>query len=329
MIYIESTTTNPCFNLALEQFVFDSMDRTKDYIILWQNHNTIVVGKNQNTIAEINQEFVQQNKITVVRRLSGGGAVYHDLGNLNFTIIVSQKDKIADFDFARFNKPVVRVLKKLGIKAEITGRNDITIEDKKISGNAQYVKDGRIMDHGAILYDTDLSVLSKALRVSKDKIASKGISSVQSRVTNIVDYLKGKMPLAEFKTMLVQEIAGQEKIEQHFLTNKEVAAIEHIKNERYDTWEWNYGKSPKFSVKKERYIPGCGTFQLYLNVKNGSIEKIDMFGDYFGNKGKKSLTRKLEGIKLNHDALKNALADEEIEQYFHNLSKEKFIEMLV
>ncbi|WP_349687748.1 lipoate--protein ligase [Acidaminococcus sp. DS4831] len=329
MIYIESESLNPCFNLALEQYVFDCMDKSKEYFILWQNDNTIVVGKNQNTIAEINRKFVEEKKITVVRRLSGGGAVYHDLGNLNFTIIVSKKNNMNDFDFSRFNKPVVQALNKLGVHANISGRNDITINNKKISGNAQYIKNGRIMDHGAILYSSNLSILSKALIVSKDKIESKGIKSVRTRVTNVIDNMENKVPIEKFKKLLLEEMAGQEKIFPYKLTDNDLKIIMKIKKERYDTWEWNYGYSPKYNIEKERYIPGCGKIQIYMNVENGKISAFDIYGDYFGNKDKNDIIHFLNGIEVNREAFNNALKNINIDQYFFGLSKKEFVDILV
>jgi lipoate-protein ligase A len=329
MIYIESPSFNPYFNLALEQYVFDCMDRSQEYFMLWRNDNTIVVGKNQNTIAEINQDFVEKHHINVVRRLSGGGAVYHDLGNLNFTIIVSKTNDMSDFDFSRFNKPVVRALAKLGVKAEISGRNDITIDGKKFSGNAQYIKQGRIMDHGAILYNVDLTVLSKALKVSKDKIESKGVKSVRAHVTNVLDCMEKKVPLETFMKMLVEEMAGSEEIVPHTLTDEEIAAVKKLEAERYDKWEWNYGYSPKYDIQKERYLPGCGKFQIHMNVKDGRITDFDIFGDYFGNKEKDELKPYLIGAQVNKEDLNRALKDVDIEEYFHNLSKDTFIDMLV
>ena len=330
MIYIESKSFDPHFNLAMEQFVFDDMDRSEGYFLLWQNANTIVVGKNQNTIAEINQDFVEKNHVNVVRRLSGGGAVYHDMGNLNFTVIVSKQNNMGDFDFTRFCLLVVGALKRLGVRAEVNGRNDITIDGKKFSGNSQYMKQGRIMHHGCILYDSDLSKVAQSLKVSKDKIASKGIKSVASRVTNIVDCLPKKLPLQVFKDALVEELMAKEKnVKHHEFTTEELAAIEKIKRERYDTWEWNYGKSPKYDIVKERYIDGCGKFEIHMNVKNGVIENIDIFGDYFGNGDKADIIKILLGAKVNQESVSQALSKVDIEKYFHNMTKETFVDIIV
>jgi lipoate-protein ligase A len=330
MIYIESKSFDPHFNLAMEQFVFDDMDRSEGYFLLWQNANTIVVGKNQNTIAEINQKFVDEHHVNVVRRLSGGGAVYHDLGNLNFTVIVSKQNNMGDFDFARFCLLIVGALKRLGVKAEINGRNDITINGKKFSGNSQYIKQGRIMHHGCLLYNSDLSMVAQSLKVSKDKIASKGIKSVASRVTNIVDCMPQKLPLQAFKDAIVEELMAKEKnVKRHEFTPEELVAIKKIQKERYDTWEWNYGRSPKYDIVKERYIDGCGKFEIHMNVKDGIIEQFDIFGDYFGNGDKADIIKILTGVKINRESVSKALADVDLEKYFHNMPKDTFVDIIV
>ena len=182
MIFIESDCHDPYFNLAMEQYVFDRLPREEDYFMLWPNENTIVVGKYQNTAAEVNASFVREHKIPVARRLSGGGAVYHDLGNINYTFITDAQ-KGSRLNFEKFCRPLVRVLQSLGVPAQVSGRNDVTIEGMKCSGSSQYIREGRIMHHGTILFDSDLDVLGKALIVPEDKIVSKGVASVRSRVT--------------------------------------------------------------------------------------------------------------------------------------------------
>ena len=215
MEYINSPRTDPCWNLALEQYVFDSLDRSKSYFMLWQNHNTIVVGKNQNTVAEINSDFVRAHDITVVRRLSGGGAVYHDLGNLNFTFI-TDADKMDGIDLHMFCVPIVETLRSFGVQAEISGRNDITVDGKKFSGNSQYVREGRVMHHGTIMFDSDLTTVTQALQVDRDKIQSKGIKSVASRVTNLRPYMPEGTTLAQFRQRLLEYLSVAEPL--HTLT---------------------------------------------------------------------------------------------------------------
>ena len=206
MIFINNTySTDPTFNLAFEEYVFESMDQNETYFMLWQNDHAIIVGKHQNTIEEINQDFVKEQGIKVVRRLTGGGAVYHDLGNLNFTFIVNN-DSGKPFDFQSFTRPVVKALQSLGVNAEFNGRNDITIDGKKFSGNSQYAKRGRVLHHGTVLFNSKLDTVQNALKVKKDKIESKGVKSVKSRVTNIADYLEPGFTLEDFKKALVSYV---------------------------------------------------------------------------------------------------------------------------
>ncbi len=328
MIYICSPSTNPSFNLALEQYIFDEMPKDKEYFMLWQNDNAIIVGKHQNTIAEINQDFVNKNNISVVRRLSGGGAVYHDMGNLNFTFIVNDNN-INKFDFNVFCRPIIKALEKIGVNSQLNGRNDITINGKKFSGNSQYIKKNRIMHHGTLLYNSNLSVISKALNVSKDKIESKGIKSIKSRVTNIKDYMSEDIPLSEFKNILLKYMFQEENIKEYILTENDINKINNIKEKIYDTWEWNYGYSPKYSIVKERRIDGCGKLEIYMDVENGLITNFDVFGDYFGNGDKDYLKNIIIGRKLEVNDLKIALKNIDIGFFFNNLSLEKFIEIMI
>lgn len=203
--YLDLMTTDPSYNLAMEQYVFDCLPRDRMYFMLWQNDNAIIVGKYQNTISEINEEAVRERGIRVVRRLSGGGAVYHDMGNLNFTFITDAGGS-GTLDMKLFCEPVVRTLAALGVRAEVNGRNDITIDGKKFSGNSQYLRQGRVMHHGTIMFDSDLSVVGEALRVDPTKIQTKGIRSVRSRVTNVAEHLPERVTLPEFRRILLENI---------------------------------------------------------------------------------------------------------------------------
>lgn len=329
MIYIESPSTDAHFNLALEQYIFDKMDKSKEYFMLWQNDNAIIIGKHQNTIAEINQEYVKEKNIKVVRRLSGGGAMYQDMGNLNFTFIVDDQKNLGDFDFKTFCIPVVKALSKLDVRAEINGRNDITIDGKKFSGNAQYAKHGRIMHHGTILYHSDINVVANALRISKDKIESKGISSVKSRVTNVKDYIKENIPLDKFKTFLLQYMFTDMELKEYILNENDIKQVQAIQKERYDKWDWNYGYSPKYNIIKERRLDGCGKIELYMEVTNGIIQKFDVFGDYFGNGDKNDLIKLFTGKKIEIHEMKKALKTIDINQYFNNVTEEDFIRLIL
>ena len=328
MIYISSESTDPAFNLALEQYVFDEMDKNEEYFILWQNDNTIVVGKNQNTFEEVNQKAADERRVRVVRRLSGGGAVYHDMGNMNFTFILDAKD-LENLDIKLFCKPIAELLQSLGVPAEVNGRNDITIEGRKFSGNSQYIKRGRIMHHGTLMFDSDLSVVAEVLNVSADKFQSKASKSVRSRVTNIAPYLPEGFTLAQFKELLVKYIMKADAVTPYKFSEEQLAAIRKIKEERYDKWEWNYGRSPAYSVKKSRRFDNCGKIDVHMNTKNGVITETEFFGDFFGLVETAELSELLAGARLERGALTELLSDVDIERYFHGLTKEDFINLLL
>lgn len=328
MVYIESHSTDPAFNLALEQYVFDCMDRSKEYFMLWQNDNTVVIGKNQNAFAEVNQKVADAKNISVVRRLSGGGAVYHDMGNLNFTFILDAKDA-TDLDIRLFCQPIAALLRSLKVPAEVNGRNDITIDGKKFSGNSQYLKQGRIMHHGTLMFDSDLSVVADVLHVSQDKFQSKAAKSVKSRVTNIAPYLPAGFTLDEFKHLLLQYILKTNEIHPYVFSDAELSAIEKIKAERYATWEWNYGHSPSYHVEKSRRFENCGKVEIHMNTADGVITALQFFGDFFGVRDTAELAQRLLHTKLERKALEDCLAPCKIEQYFHGLQKEELLDLLL
>ena len=327
--YIESGKTDPRYNLALEQFVFDSLDRRGDYFMLWQNHNSIITGKNQNTSAEINTNFVNAHNISVVRRLSGGGAVYHDLGNINFTFI-TDANKEKTHDFATFCEPIQKALISFGVPAEISGRNDMTANGKKISGNARYIKQGRIMHHGTLLYDSDLDMLSNALNPSNDKIESKAIKSVKSRVANIRPFMKTDMPVKDFFSALKENMFNLLNLREYILSGGEEAQVEKLKENIYSQWSWNYGASPPYNVRKKRCIENCGTIEILIDIeKEGVIKNIAFYGDFFSNDDLSELCAMLEGNHLNCEELEKTLQNTNISNYFYNLEKKEFLSVLL
>lgn len=327
MQYIESTSTDPRWNLALEEYVFSHMDPSREYFMLWQNHNTIVVGKNQNTIAEINTRFVQERNITVVRRLSGGGTVYHDLGNLNFSFI-ADAEHLNEINFKRFCLPVVKTLQSLGVPAEVNGRNDMVIAGRKFSGNAQYTKQGRVLHHGTLMFSSDLGVLSGALNPSKEKLRSKGIASVSSRVCNISEFLPEGVTLAQFKQALLHNILGTDEPAAYVFSKEEQDRIRSLKARRYDLWEWNYGYSPRYQIVKERRFDGCGTLQLSVDVDKGQIRDIQFLGDFFDYGNLDSLAQLLQGCSIRYDALTERLQHTSADTFIKGLSNESLAELL-
>lgn len=317
MIYIESDSTNPYYNLALEEYVFEQMDRSQSYFMLWQNDNTIVVGKYQNTAEEINKEFVDAQGIRVVRRLSGGGAVYHDQGNLNFTFITDQEG-LAKFNFRVFVKPVLNALAELGVQAEFTGRNDLVLAGQKFSGNSQYAKRGRVLHHGCIMLDSNLDKVRDALRVRDAKFTSKSVKSVRSRVTTINEHAPHRISMEEFKDALKKQVFAENDITEYRLTGADRAEVLRLMHEKYETWDWNFGFYRAYSIRREQKFDG-GLVTVDMDVKRGVITEIRFSGDFFGDGDLQELEQNLQGVPLD-DHLTQRLEELGIEKYIHGVS---------
>ena len=280
MFYLESPSRDPYFNLALEEYVFERMDKSKSYFMLWQNDNTIVVGKYQNTAEEIDQAYVDAHGIRVARRLSGGGAVYHDKGNLNFTFIVDRADA-PGLNFKIFVEPVIQALARFGVHAAFTGRNDLTIDGLKFSGNAQYARRGRLLHHGCIMLDSNLTSVADALRVKEAKFASKAVKSVRSRVTTINAHAPAPISMEDFKGALKECAMASGELEPCTLTEEDLAAIRKLRDEKYATWAWNYGCSPAYDMRREMKFP-AGLVTAHLSAEGGKIKAVRFYGDFFG-----------------------------------------------
>ena len=317
MFFLESDRTDPYYNLALEEHLFLGPYRDKEFFLLWQNDHTIVVGRFQNTAEEINQDFVDARGIHVVRRLSGGGAVYHAQGNLNFTFLVGQ-ELTPEYNFHIFVEPVLRALQKLGVTAEFTGRNDLVIDGKKFSGNSQCARSGRLLHHGCILLDADPDTMQQALRVKEAKFESKSIKSVQSRVTTINAHAPQPISMPEFKEALKHEIMSQSEIVPFSLTEEDRIAVETLADTKYRTWEWNYGSSPAYQIRREEKFP-AGLVTIQMDVEHSVIRKIRIRGDFFGNGEISELEEALIGLPLD-DHLPEALSALQIDHYMHGIS---------
>ncbi|HWL13471.1 MAG TPA: lipoate--protein ligase [Ureibacillus sp.] len=320
--------TDPRINLAIEEFVLRNMDIEKDdFLLFYINQPSIIIGKNQNTIEEINTDYVEDNGIIVVRRLSGGGAVYHDLNNLNFSFL-TKDDGNSFHNYKKFTQPVVDALKKLGVDAELSGRNDILAEGKKVSGNAQYSTRGRMFSHGTLLFKTDVDAVASSLKVKKDKIESKGIKSVRSRVGNISDFLKEPMTIEEFRMEILNSIfGGEEHIQYYELTEEDWKKIHEISESRYQQWEWNYGKSPRFNIQKTHRFPSGG-IDIRLEVNKGIIEEIKIFGDFFGVGDVADIEKLLVGVKYDRPSIAKALEAIDTTHYFGAVTKEDFLKLI-
>lgn len=328
MLFIDNNGIHdPRINLAIEEYALKNLDINETYLLFYINQPSIIIGRNQNTIEEINQEYVEKNGIHVVRRLSGGGAVYHDLGNLNFSFI-TKDDGESFHNFRKFTEPVVAALKKLGVHAELSGRNDIEADGKKISGNAQFSTGGRMFSHGTLLFNSEMDHVVAALKVKKDKIESKGIKSVRSRVANISEFLTEKMTVEEFRLLVLKSIfQGAEEIPEYKLTDEDWKKINRLSQERYQQWDWNYGKSPKFNLQRSHRFP-VGQIDIRFEVNKGIIDNCKIYGDFFGVGDVRDIEEKLVNTRYEKTALAKALADIDPAFYFGSISKDELIHLI-
>ncbi|WP_029097819.1 lipoate--protein ligase [Brevibacillus thermoruber] len=317
--------TDPRINLAIEEYALKHLPANEDYLLFYINEPSIIIGKNQNTIEEINVDYVNEHRIHVVRRLSGGGAVYHDLGNLNFSFITND-DGESFHNFRKFTDPVVRALRQMGVDAELTGRNDIQVGERKISGNAQYAAKGRMFSHGTLLFDSDLERVVSALNVNPQKIQSKGIKSIRSRVANITEFLPRTMTIEEFKQALLAFIFDGKPVEEYPLTDEDWANIHELSRSRYQSWEWNYGKSPKSNFRQSRRFD-IGTVEVRLEIEKGRIKEAKIYGDFFGMRDVSEIEAMLRGVPYDKQAVADVLARIDIEPFFGKWSREELLSL--
>ncbi len=320
MITIINDRTDPYYNLACEEYIFNKFQE-EDVFMLWRDEPSIIVGKNQNTLAEINIDYVRAHQIPVVRRLSGGGAVFHDLGNLNFTFITGDEGGAFN-DFRRYTTPIVNVLDQLGVQATFSGRNDLVIEDKKFSGNAQYKKKKRVLHHGTLLFASEIEDLSAALKPRESKFEGKGVKSVVSRVTNIAHHLPEPMTVETFKEHLQREVASGAVV--HELSPSEVAEIECLADEKYRTWDWNFGSSPDYSFQREEKFSG-GHVEVCFNVKGGQIADAVIYGDFFSERDLDDVYDVLNGCPHDHAVIRERLASLDFGRYFSNITLDELL----
>ena len=323
MLYIRNNSTDPRFNLAAEEYVLTHFQ--DEVFMLWRNAPSIIIGRYQNTLAEINADYVKENGIVVVRRMTGGGAVFHDLGNLNFTFVQNGTDG----DFRSFTKPILDALCALGVDAEFQGRNDLAINGQKISGNAQCVHNGRMLHHGTLLFSVMMNNLADALKVNPLKFSDKAVKSVRKRVTNISEHLPQPMTIGEFSDYLMDFVVQHgSQGQQYDFTEEDLRAINELKTSKYDTWNWNFGASPRYTYTNEAKTSG-GHVQVCVNVSKGVIDEVKIYGDFFSRKEIGELEQKLQGISYRQDAVAAALHNVPVGDYICNMTEEELVELIV
>lgn len=319
---------DPAVNLALEEYIFRQLPEN-NYLLFYINEPSIIIGKNQNTVEEVNAEYVKENNLHIVRRMSGGGAVYHDHGNLNFSFIM--KDDGSSFhNFKKFTEPVVKALRSLGVDAELSGRNDLQVGERKISGNAQFHSKGKILSHGTLLFNSEMQNVASALKVNAEKYASKSTKSVRSRVANISEFLQEPLSIEQFRLTILHSIfEGSDSIPTYQLTEEDWKKVHQLADERYRSWEWNYGRSPKFNMQQRKRIEGAGTFDVRLNVEEGIIKEAAIFGDFFGRGDRNEVAEKLVGIKYDEAELSKLSDEIDLQFYFGPITKEDWMSLLL
>lgn len=316
--------TDPAFNLAAEEYLFENAD--EDCFMLWRNHNAIIVGKNQNTLSQINPAFVERHGISVVRRITGGGAVYHDLGNVNFTF-VKVHGELQEIDFAAYTRPILDHLNRLSVPARLDGRNDLTVNGLKISGNAQHISNNRVLHHGTLLFDVDLEMLAAVLLVDPEKYTDKAVQSIRSRVTNIGEHLSPRPTVEQFMADLGGHIQKAHGATATRLSDADRQAIEQLAESKYRQWDWNFGASPAYDFQRSTRTPG-GTIDIRMDVDEGIIRGIRIYGDFFGIDDIGDIEARLAGCRHQPDFIKERLSGIEMERYIKDVSVDQLIEAM-
>lgn len=322
MLCIFNNSNDAYFNMAVEEYVFTHF--SDDIFMLWRNEPAIIVGLFQNSLAEINLDYVKEKNIKVVRRLTGGGAVFHDLQNLNFTFVESNSKG----NFRTFTQPIIEVLNGIGVDARFEGRNDLMIDGRKFSGNAQCVNNGRMLHHGTLLFDTAMTDMSNALKVNPLKFEDKAVKSVRKRVTNISEHLKSPMTVLQFADLIMKHIMETRANGQPYeFTSEDLVAIKKLRDEKYSTWEWNFGHSPKYSFSKMIRTAG-GNIELHLQTEKGIVSAVKIYGDFFAKRDVSDFEKLLIGVRHEKDAVADLLTKVNPDDYFIGVTSEDVISLM-
>lgn len=323
-------------NLATEEYLMNHADVSEPLFLVYIQSPCVIIGRNQNAYEELDLNYLRKNHITLTRRISGGGAVFDDLGNMSFSF-VKKRDEVQFGDYQNVTEPILSALHKMGAtQAQSGGRNDLYIDGLKFSGNAMYSKNNRTYSHGTLMYDVDLSVLDRILTVSKEKIASKATPSVKKNVTNVKGYLKPEFQFErteDFRNQLLCELYGVKSLaeikdKELVLTQADREAIQKLFDEKYANDAWIFGEAPAFEYNKRTRIASVGIVDVKLNVVHGKISAAKIFGDFFGQQPVEQLSDFLVGKEYRFEAIEKELKQIKVSEYIHNLTNEDFLALL-
>ena len=325
MRYLKNPSTNPYYNMAFDEYCLESLPIDEPVFFLWQNRPAVIVGFNQEVNTEVNLDYLKENGIDLVRRVTGGGAVYHDLENLNYTIVGRSEDQ--ERDYPEYASIMAKALQTLGVPATLSGRNDILVEGRKVSGFAKRVCKNRLMVHGTLMYNVDVDVLTHVLNPSTTKLQSKGIASVRSRVTNLCNYLPELSDIQAFKNRLEEILSNNYSDAEYKLSETDLVHIQQLTDEKFATWEWNYGRSPKATLVHSARL-ACGTVEIHLTLAENRIASCRFGGDFLGNLPASDVEKALTGIPYEINEIRKCLSKIEINRYFDRVLVDDLLEMM-
>ncbi|MBP3236398.1 MAG: lipoate--protein ligase [Bacteroidales bacterium] len=323
MRYLINNSTDPYFNLAFDEYCLENIHSEEPYFFLWRNRPAVIIGLNQNAYGEVNLEYLNANGITLARRVTGGGAVYHDLQNMNYTIIGRNPSP----------QPMVDALRQLGVPAELTGRNDIFVEGRKVSGYARRVAGNQEIIHGTLMYDVDLDTLQHVLDTPASKMKVKGISSVRSHVANLKEYLPQFKSLDELQAKLSEILSGGDGpllAQGSGYPNQDVidAEVRRIAAEKFATWEFIYGHSHEADFNYKKKLP-CGTVEASLRIDRGTITALTFSGDFLFDEPSEDLAKKLIGLRYDKATLSAAIEKAGAGKYFRSANASQICSLLL
>ena len=326
MRYLKNPSTNPYYNMAFDEYCLESLPIDEPVFFLWQNRPAVIVGFNQEVNTEVNLDYLKENGIDLVRRVTGGGAVYHDLENLNYTIVGRSED--LERDYPEYASLLAKALQTLGVPATLSGRNDILVEGRKVSGFAKRVCKNRLMVHGTLMYNVDVDVLTHVLNPSTTKLQSKGIASVRSRVANLCDYLPEIPDIQTFSQRLEEILSNNHSDTEYQLSETDLTNIQQLTDKKFATWEWNYGRSPKATLSHSARL-ACGTVEIHLTLAENRIASCRFGGDFLGNLPTTDLESALIDVVYNTESIRERLSTFTISDYFDKVTVEELIKLIM